>query len=419
MIVEYANALGLPTKNKTIPALCKLIEEATKGDGREFNKLVSQSRVAAPVMPQAEVLRISHQVEKDKEKEKIKAKAAKGAKRVPKPISEASQRRESSSLRQLIASPFTNRLKFAEYVQQIAKQHHHSICDFRTGFTIIKRIGSHSIHGEAYLVNGEYKGKSLYIAVKMMPDIRDNKKELQLYTAFNKYIVNHKNPHFPYIYSYKTCPSCPYRGMELQKLQDLKKVECIIAFNELANGDLESWMKQTHTDTEFASMWAQIVMSGFGLELKGLVHDDLHWGNILYHQVPTFASKYTHYTIGRDHIYIKNTGQHWVLWDFGMMYKSKSKKSVNVDMYRISSMWRWKDEDVKAGKGSPMPHAQSMLCYQISQLVLFSPDVSSYLVLLNKLVGLLRTLDPSVLLINPIKSPSPQEIINGRPYEVM
>ena len=63
-------------------------------------------------------------------------------------------------------------------------------------------------------------------------------------------------------------------------------------------------------------------MACASLERMRIVHNDLHLGNILYHEEESEKEnkgRWLWYRDGKDDIYVKHTGTLWVLWDFGLM----------------------------------------------------------------------------------------------------
>jgi hypothetical protein len=383
--MAYALALNIDVKKKTIPQICKLIKEQAP-DPFEFNRIMAAQKGQAPIVTGAEI----HRIESKKTDGK------------------------SSSISMLLASPLYNRSRFFEIIKKLATARKDALCAFddASGFTIVKRIGSKSVNGEAYLANTEYRGKSMYISVKMMPSNTANSNELMYHELFNSYVLTHKNPHFPLMYFDNRCSKCKYTGAQLQDLYEDDK--CLVALNELANGDMKMWLKQAHGNGEFASMWAQIVIAGFVLEKEGLIHDDLHWGNVLFHEVPSYSGKYTYYTIGTKRVYIKNLGQHWVLWDFGLVSKKNLyDSSIQIDLGRISKIADW----VMYEPGyKPLPDAQALLCDQIRACTAFT---ETYTMMLLHLEYFMKYLDPTVLLIDPVVPPDSSKLINTTPYVVL
>jgi hypothetical protein len=104
----------------------------------------------------------------------------------------------------------------------------------------------------------------------------------------------------------------------LPLLYDLKICENesrVIFYNELANGSFIDWIYMEHTIGEWESFLFQLWMGMFILQkhLK-LVHNDLRFGNVLYHETNNAIHKYI---IGDKEYYVPNHGYTFVIWDFG------------------------------------------------------------------------------------------------------
>lgn len=310
-----------------------------------------------------------------------------------------------------------DRIDFFTYAEKVANAHKKKTCGFKEGFKIVQRIGSSSKFGEVYLTEANHNGRKLDAAMKLMPINHRNHDELEYYKKFNKYVLSYTNPHFPLVFFSKTCHHCPFH--------DLDPGSCYVAFKELADGDLKMWLKKKHTNKSFLSFWAQTCIAGMGLEREKLVHKDLHWGNILFHKIPeTNKNKYLHYTYNDHNIYVKAIDEQWVLWDFGKTIPEEPyKRSLSVDMYRIGHIGKWSKEHQrrKTDKMAPMPAKIYDLC---SKILKFS-DESTYITrhtyfdLLLLLQAEFKSIDATVLLIDPPKPPNEHDIINkNKPFNL-
>jgi hypothetical protein len=101
-------------------------------------------------------------------------------------------------------------------------------------------------------------------------------------------------------------------------IYDLKVCEVenkIIIYNELANGSFTDWILMEHTEDEWLSFLFQLWVSLYSLQkhLK-LVHNDLRFGNVLYHVTNNVTNKYT---INNKSYYMANNGYTFVIWDYG------------------------------------------------------------------------------------------------------
>jgi hypothetical protein len=269
-----------------------------------------------------------------------------------------------------------------------------------TSIVKVKRIGSPSINGEAYIVKAAYRGQELVMAMKKMPGLAKNNRELKLYDYFTKVVLDGVNPHFPIIYKSTECNGCVYDNPDIGR----KSKECLVCFNELANGDLESFITFSPdiTDSALVSMWCQMAIAGFALEKKKYAHNDLHWGNILYHNVPEYEGAYMHYKIDNDNVYIRSSGHHWVMWDLGEVSTSTKNASLRTDMRRLSGIRYWTPR---------LTHEQMLLCDAIERYAIFNTGYKELLYSLNKL-----QIASDVLYINPAMIPG--VVINKVPYKV-
>lgn len=154
-----------------------------------------------------------------------------------------------------------------------------------------------------------YKIPGLDIAVKVMPDNAENKYETEMYEYFTEVVLEKNVYNFPLIYGKHFCDACDY---------DEKKIKCIVVLSELYDGSLKNCQ-----DINLLTTLFQIGMGLYVLEMNGIVHGDLHRGNVLYKESDQDNDKYLYYVISNPekedellHIYVKSYGKLWVLWDF-------------------------------------------------------------------------------------------------------
>lgn len=279
-------------------------------------------------------------------------------------------------------------------------------------FKVVSRLGDSGKYGEIYLISSMYKKKPLDAAIKIMPINRHNKDEVDYYTHFNKIVISSQNPHYPLVFHSRVCNNCPFH--------DRPKDSCYMLMKEVADGDLKNWLKRKHPSEAYMSFWAQLCISGFALEQHNMVHDDLHWGNVLYHKVPKAKGKYMHYTVGSHNVYIKIHGEHWVLWDFGLSIAAQPPyiTSLKEDMERISGIARWADSrHAKNKKYAKAPKVLDNLCNDVK---LYTSSIgSTYLDFLLYLEDIIKKHSKTVLLIDPPTPPAANKLINSdSPYLV-
>ena len=154
---------------------------------------------------------------------------------------------------------------------------------------------------------------SFGMAAKIMKNTPRSLREIEWY-----YYLMSKFPNFPLVSSYEICDVCSISKTYNQKDWKSQVVDqnCIVLFSELADGDLQGIVETLKKDEgSIASMVSQVLMALLVLEQEGIVHNDLHFGNLLYHNQDVDL------TYLDDQITIPSKGKVWTLWDFGMMVK--------------------------------------------------------------------------------------------------
>lgn len=315
---------------------------------------------------------------------------------------------------------FAKRIEYVNKINEILKNiSNEDYCNFKKGFEKIKRIGTRSAAGEVFVGYNSNSTLPTYVAIKMMPVKEANYNEIKCSKFFTTYVLNNISPHFPVMYGSKKCSSCNYDDKRRYK------GDCLLLLNELAEGDLKVYLKTPRNSYELLCTFGQIIMTCLGIEHAGLVHNDMHWGNYLYHKVPEYNGKYFHYryfdTNSRieHNIYLKNNGYVFIGWDFADAYPPKysNNDTLNIDVYRIFHINKWALEE-----GYPIfPDFASNICTLLKQA---SRD-STYGVF-----GLLKYFNSllyqpnvgkrmqQILLIDPPIAPSIFKVINKKPYEL-
>lgn len=386
-LVEFAQRMNIDIKKKTIPQLCATMTEHLgklhTNQRREarfiFNDII-RNTVPAPIIEPNQVAHLER-------------------------ISTAS----TGSISSLLKFTMSVRLRFHRHVTSVLKTvKSDELCTLSGTVQKIHRIGTPSINGEAFIVTAPYRNDKMVFAVKRMPSNKNNKGEIKLLDKFTKLVLDNENPHFPIAYSSASCKKCKYENPDLR----YKNKSCLLCFNELANGDLKTFLRDSivvSTDT-FISMFCQVILGLVGLENAKLIHRDLHWGNILYHSVDSHTDMYSHYKFGNDNVYVKNTGQHWVLWDFGEVVRARHESdSLLVDVRRISNVSYWAMDEF----ARPLNSYLTIMLNNIRGFV-FIPRMKCK-DLLKYIYDMTKT-SSDVLLINPQTKPA--KIINRRPYMI-
>jgi hypothetical protein len=316
--------------------------------------------------------------------------------------------------------------KMEKFIEEHARAHVNGVCGFKKEFALKNRLGASGKHGEVYAGPEVPAHTGPAFAIKIMPVKTKNINELKHYQVFNQLVTEGRNPHFPLVYHEGECgTACPF------KTKRYKGEPCLLLMKEYADGDLRSWLESNlyqlnaaDGGAPFLSMWAQVGLMGFGLARAGVVHNDLHWGNLLYNSVPAVAGKYMYYRVGRKRVYVKLTGQHWTVWDFGLSINAVPpiETSIFIDMYRLSAMSTWIQEHYMKGElAAALPPNLSYLCERIHAFTRTPRSGVTFLTFLRFLETEFAAIDPSVLLIDPPINliPATAMIINPRkPYKI-
>jgi hypothetical protein len=176
---------------------------------------------------------------------------------------------------------------------------------------IIKRIGSNSKNGIILLgLIGDYK-----IALKIGRFNSKNINELKTLKNVTDIVLANKTNHFPMLYNYKTFePMEEYERFPKIFHKFLKK-PYIIYINELAEGDLKSFLNENYMNDELIlNALIQSIMSLIDFyKNTGKFHNDSHSGNFLFHKIP--STKDFQYEYDGKIIKLKNLGYLFVIWD--------------------------------------------------------------------------------------------------------
>lgn len=233
-----------------------------------------------------------------------------------------------------MATPMSDRAAFAARVRRlIRKDPNHPLRFFeKTG-----ELGR-GVYGRAYVMESRDKSRwaPLRVAVKTTVSSPDAIEEARFYQRLQRLIRKHVSPHFPFVY-FANLTEAPEVRVALPKRNSSARSfhtaastlrmsltqddsHEVVIFSELASGSLKEWLKgEGGSSHEMLSAFAQVFMGCIALGTEGLRHNDLHTGNVLWHETPDQMGKYYHHRAGPLDIHVRNLGKLWVLWDFGMM----------------------------------------------------------------------------------------------------
>lgn len=217
------------------------------------------------------------------------------------------------------------------------------LCDLVGGIEDVEFFVLMSEQGEnskVYKLNDQ-------LAIKVLKTDKESRNEVRRYKELdpkNAGILN-----FPAIYRTIECDACNEQKCGSSQSNDsTHSTRCTLIVSELYDGSLFSIKKQfikSQNRDSIISMLIQVIFSCFILESMGLVHGDLHTGNILYKNIENDQELI--YEIDGNNYTVKTYGKLWVLWDFGNMTEvgqiipATGVKAVNViqtDIARLVSL---------------------------------------------------------------------------------
>lgn len=147
-------------------------------------------------------------------------------------------------------------------------------------------------------------------------------KEYYILCKTTEIVKNGGVPNLPILYLQTFCNKMKITDFQNKRLIERIKKEkiskkALFIFNELANYDLEYWIKHKLKSNlgMIKPLAFQVFSALAAVNMKlHLVHFDLHIGNILVNEIEN--SGYLHYNINGESYYIPNIGYLFTLWDF-------------------------------------------------------------------------------------------------------
>lgn len=281
---------------------------------------------------------------------------------------------------------------------------------------LTKQIGSVSNYGVAYMSKGRGFGKLIKVACKIMPITKTNQSEVKILHKVSQEVLSGRFMNFPLLYLGLECdtPLCNNK-QDCPSIFLTKKYMTVI--NELANGDLKQWVNsRRRTMDEYISAMFQIYLGIAKFQGMGYVHNDMHWGNALYHTVT--AGGWWWYKVGLQDYYVKNTGQMWVLWDFGMATKYKFQPSTNPynykDFYRITHAFIDKSKNGWMEDVNMYPKDLTEIAYRV-QLAVHRQDQMDFNDIYAKMISYAKRHK----LLLPVTTQRPDGVINKSAFIVL
>lgn len=275
-----------------------------------------------------------------------------------------------------IFDAFHHRLELAQHMQEVLKEtakKDNKLCRLEGSIKKIHRIGTKSVYGQVFLVE-ERKHPQHLAAAKVMYDTKGNRAEVRWYRHFERMVTGQKTPHFPILYFHRLCRNTCALEAEPKDTTSKDPKHCMVVVSELAKGDLRTWIENgSHPVRDYYSMLAQLFMGLWILMEENVSHNDLHWGNLLYHETPHLKGKWMTYRVGDYEIKIRNTGAIWVLWDFGKMRMSPRAWDVmEIDAYRILHFPKW-----ATSEKWKVPKSVARLCEVLREAIKESDSLAS------------------------------------------
>ena len=192
------------------------------------------------------------------------------------------------------------------------------------------RMGSNSAVGVVYRSTISDENTIFdVVATKIVPNTEATLNEVKILQILTGYVMNKSVINFPITYGHRTCLAACVGARCLRQMG----APYIATFNELAGGDLGSFLKSGPSPAAAHSAMMQSLVALMTLHSIGICSEDSHAYNVLFHKVSTRGSwKYSFE--GIDFL-VPNCGQLFVAWDF-----DKSSFIENDPESRaFSSMW--------------------------------------------------------------------------------
>lgn len=162
--------------------------------------------------------------------------------------------------------------------------------------------------------------------------------EMYFLKKCNELVRSNLCPGFSLIFFYGIQPNAQFKN---PRLRDNNGSNSLLITMELADGDLKEWSKTKKTDSEWTSCMFQIMFAVLLLQKKiKIVHNDLHWGNILVYHQPSHKKGYLCYVYKKHRYYVPFHGTIFTISDFGFVTKYEIQDSLK-DMKRIANISEW------------------------------------------------------------------------------
>jgi hypothetical protein len=213
-------------------------------------------------------------------------------------------------------------------------------------FTLMKQLGEHIIsgHGKVFLLNYNNIQLAVKIFAYEINDVITNQatKELVVLKKIQTLIDNIF--HMPFIHIIEDCPltldenSIMRLKTKFPYIQDVVKYHYKLVFTDVADGSLSDFIKHQY---KIVSGWntvnsiVQIIFSVYFFHKNtGYLHNDLHWGNMLYTK-KKIDIKYS--VNNKKYSYVNKTENNylWTIWDFDTCEPITNTSQYKSDYLKI------------------------------------------------------------------------------------
>jgi hypothetical protein len=225
-------------------------------------------------------------------------------------------------------SNFASRRSFAElvfaYTRDLPDCAHERDGTIYLGTKVVfgRQLGEGAF-GTAFVTSGAGMGRVFKLSAKVIEyrkiDPHDTRRECEVMQLLSSRVMAGWVPNFPITFKTMHC----------------KDNGTVTILSELADGDMtplfpipRATRSRTWTPAEYRSACLQVCLAMISLHSLEFIHGDLHPGNVLFHSVP--PGGYWHYLVSGKDVFVENTGQLWVLCDFGES-KPMSRRSRRRD----------------------------------------------------------------------------------------
>ena len=187
-------------------------------------------------------------------------------------------------------------------------------------YTLIKQLGKFIIsgHGKVFEIMDDNKKYAVKIFIydqnnKNNAKYKKANTELKILGIIKK--QKHNVMHFPKIYDIKYCEhnNKTFNNKTFPYIEDVINFNYKLVYTDLAEGTLQDFITNNYIYDDYIGAICQIIFSTYFFHkyIKHL-HNDLHWGNMLYQKYTGDIS----YTINRKKYKLINQKYRWIIWDY-------------------------------------------------------------------------------------------------------